>query len=126
MIQTLKDLFPECPIGYSGHESGLATTFAAVALGATFIERHITLDRAMWGSDQAASVELDGMGRLVSKIRDIEAALGDGIKRVYAEEQKAAKKLRRVTDGASQVVQAASAEHGNNGHTSSNGHRIRA
>lgn len=96
MITTLKARYPDVPIGYSGHEVGLATTWAAVALGATFIERHVTLDRAMWGSDQAASVELSGMARLVSNIRDIEKALGDGIKRVYAGEAAARQKLRRA------------------------------
>jgi len=96
MLQTLKQRFPECPIGYSGHETGLSTTWAAVALGATFVERHITLDRAMWCSDQAASVEVDGLRRLVRNIRDVERSLGDGIKRVYEEELKAAAKLRRV------------------------------
>ena len=95
MITTLKTLYPTVPVGYSGHEVGLATTWAAVALGATFIERHVTLDRAMWGSDQAASVELSGMARLVSNIRDIEKALGDGVKRVYDGEAAARKKLRR-------------------------------
>jgi len=96
MIHTLQQRYPENPIGYSGHEVGLATTWAAVALGATFVERHVTLDRAMWGSDQAASVELSGMARLVSNIRDIEKSLGDGVKRVYEGEVKARKKLRRV------------------------------
>ncbi|HHE32438.1 MAG TPA: N-acetylneuraminate synthase [Chlorobaculum parvum] len=96
MIHTLQQRYPDNPIGYSGHEVGLATTWAAVALGATFIERHVTLDRAMWGSDQAASVEISGMSRLVSNIRDIEKSLGDGIKRVYEGEVKARKKLRRV------------------------------
>ncbi|MBM3421767.1 MAG: N-acetylneuraminate synthase family protein [Chlorobi bacterium] len=96
MIHTLKTCFPDLPAGYSGHEVGLATTWAAVALGATFVERHVTLDRSMWGSDQAASVELSGMQRLVSNIRDIEKALGDGVKRVYAGELAARKKLRRV------------------------------
>ncbi len=96
MIHTLKAKYPMCPIGYSGHETGLATTWAAVALGATFVERHITLDRAMWGTDQAASVELGGFARLVSNIRDIEKALGDGIKRVYESEIGPRKKLRRV------------------------------
>lgn len=95
MITSLKGLYPTVPIGYSGHEVGLATTWAAVALGATFIERHVTLDRAMWGSDQAASVELSGIARLVSNIRDIEKAMGDGIKRVYEGEAAARKKLRR-------------------------------
>jgi N-acetylneuraminate synthase (EC 2.5.1.56) len=85
-----------CPIGYSGHEQGWHPTWAAVALGATFVERHITLDRAMWGTDQAASVEIQGMMRLVSNIRDIEKSLGDGIKRVYESELAPRKKLRRV------------------------------
>ncbi|RNA65858.1 N-acetylneuraminate synthase [Prosthecochloris sp. ZM_2] len=96
MIATLKEMYPEVPVGYSGHEVGLATTWAAVALGAVLIERHVTLDRAMWGSDQAASVEMPGLKRLVSNIRDIEQAMGDGIKRVYEGEQVARKKLRRV------------------------------
>ena len=96
MITTLRNKYPEIPIGYSGHETGLAPTWAAVSLGASFVERHITLDRAMWGSDQAASVEPNGFNRLVRNIRDIESALGDGIKRVYASEMIARKKLRRV------------------------------
>jgi N-acetylneuraminate synthase len=96
MISTLRETFPSCPIGYSGHEVGLATTWAAVAMGATFVERHITLDRAMWGSDQAASVEVGGFIRLVSNIRDIERSMGDGIKRVYPAEAKQRAKLRRV------------------------------
>lgn len=96
MIETLRADYPECPIGYSGHEVGLAPTWAAVSLGATFVERHITLDRAMWGSDQAASVEIGGLMRLVANIRDIERSLGDGIKRVYDDELASRKKLRRV------------------------------
>jgi N-acetylneuraminate synthase len=96
MITTLRNKYPEIPIGYSGHETGLAPTWAAVSLGANFVERHITLDRAMWGSDQAASVEVDGFHRLVRNIRDIEIALGDGIKRVYPSEMSARAKLRRV------------------------------
>jgi N-acetylneuraminate synthase len=96
MIFTLKTMFPECPIGYSGHETGLAPTWAAVTMGATFVERHITLDRALWGSDQAASVEIGGFMRLVSNIRDIERALGDGVKRVYPGELPQLEKLRRV------------------------------
>jgi N-acetylneuraminate synthase len=99
MISTLRARFPECPIGYSGHEVGLSPTWAAVALGATFVERHITLDRAMWGSDQAASVEVGGFARLVSNIRDIEKALGDGVKRVYETEVGQRKRLRRVSAG---------------------------
>jgi N-acetylneuraminate synthase len=96
MIHALKAAYPECPIGYSGHETGLAPTWAAVTLGATFVERHITLDRAMWGSDQAASVEIGGLMRLVSNIRDIERSLGDGVKRVYPGELPQIQKLRRV------------------------------
>jgi N-acetylneuraminate synthase len=96
MITTLRENYPEIPIGYSGHETGLAPTWAAVSLGASFVERHITLDRAMWGSDQAASVEVDGFHRLIRNIRDIETALGDGIKRVYPSEMSARTKLRRV------------------------------
>jgi len=96
MITTLREKYPSTPIGYSGHETGLAPTWAAVALGASIVERHITLDRAMWGSDQAASVEVNGFNRLVRNIRDIEIALGDGIKRVYPSEMSARTKLRRV------------------------------
>jgi N-acetylneuraminate synthase len=96
MILTLKDKFPGVPIGYSGHEVGLAPTWAAVALGASFVERHITLDRAMWGTDQAASVEIVGLERLISNIRDIELSLGDGIKKVYESEMKNLTKLRRA------------------------------
>jgi len=84
------------PIGYSGHEVGLATSLAAVVLGACTVERHITLDRAMWGTDQAASVEPHGIARLVKDIRNIEAALGDGVKRVYDSERPVMEKLRRV------------------------------
>lgn len=96
MINTLKNKYKNIPIGYSGHEVGLAPTWAAVALGACFIERHITLDRAMWGTDQAASVEINGIERLISSIRDIELALGDGIKKVYDSELYQIKKLRRI------------------------------
>jgi N-acetylneuraminate synthase len=96
MIHTLQSQFPGVPIGYSGHETGLATTLAAVAMGATFVERHFTLDRAMWGTDHAASVEPEGMARLVRNIRDIEKAMGDGVKRVYDSEVEPRKRLRRV------------------------------
>lgn len=95
MIETLSAKY-ECPIGYSGHEVGLQTTLAAVALGACFVERHITLDRAMWGSDQAASVEPQGLIRLVRDIRVVEVAMGNGIKQVYADELAMLSKLRRV------------------------------
>jgi sialic acid synthase SpsE len=93
MVTTLREMF-DCPIGYSGHEVGLATTIAAVALGACFVERHITLDRAMWGSDQAASIEPGGLKRLVKDIRNVEIALGDGKKKVYPSEVVAASRLR--------------------------------
>ncbi|MBK6505763.1 MAG: N-acetylneuraminate synthase family protein [Ignavibacteria bacterium] len=98
MISTLKKMFPEMPIGYSGHETGLSPTLAAVALGATFVERHITLDRAMWGTDQAASVEVSGFRRLVENIRDVEDSLGDGVKKVYDSELGPRQKLRRVIE----------------------------
>ncbi len=104
MIQTLKQRFPNNPIGYSGHEIGLAPSWAAVALGATFLERHLTLDRAMWGTDQAASVEVMGMHRLVGNIRDIERSLGDGIKRVYDSEVAVLQKLRRYRSNPNQSV----------------------
>jgi N-acetylneuraminate synthase len=97
MIQTLAAEF-DCPIGYSGHEVGLQTTYAAVVLGACFVERHITLDRAAWGSDQAASVEPQGLVRLVRDIRTIEMALGDGVKRVYPSELPIMQRLRWRAD----------------------------
>jgi sialic acid synthase SpsE len=96
MIETLAAEYPNVPVGYSGHEVGLQTTLCAVALGAVLVERHITLDRAMWGSDQSASVEPEGMRRLVRDIRVLEASLGDGVKQVYPGEFSAMKKLRRV------------------------------
>lgn len=96
VIRTLQAHYPCCPIGYSGHEVGYASTLAAVALGATFIERHITLDRAMWGSDQKASVEPRELAELVRAIREVESALGDGVKRRYPSELPALRKLRRV------------------------------
>lgn len=95
MIATLRERF-QVPVGYSGHEVGLASSFAAVALGACMIERHITLDRAMWGTDQAASVEPQGLMKLIRDIRVIEESLGDGVKKVTAEEVPIMKKLRRV------------------------------
>jgi N-acetylneuraminate synthase len=104
MITTLKAQYPDLPIGYSGHEVGLAPTWAAIALGATFVERHITLDRAMWGSDQAASVEIPGLSKLVSNIRDIERALGDGVKKVHEKELAQRKKLRRTPSVATNGV----------------------
>ena len=94
MIHTLAEQY-EVPVGYSGHETGLATTVAAVAMGACLVERHITLDRSMWGTDQAASVEVGGLNRLVRDIRAVEIAMGDGVKRVYESELPSRSKLRR-------------------------------
>jgi N-acetylneuraminate synthase len=94
-IYTLKEKF-DVPIGYSGHEVGLATSYAAAVLGACVVERHITLDRAMWGSDQAASVEPQGVSRLVRDIRELDAAMGDGVIKVYESEEPIIDKLRRV------------------------------
>jgi N-acetylneuraminate synthase len=96
MVESLRREFPNIPIGYSGHEVGLVPTSVAVALGACMVERHLTLDRAMWGSDQAASVEPGGFERLVKYIRVSEAALGDGVKKVYPSEMSSMKKLRRL------------------------------
>lgn len=97
MVQTLKAEYA-CPIGYSGHEVGLIPSVVAVGLGACMVERHITLDRAMWGSDQAASVEPGGLERLVKYIRVTEESLGDGVKKVYDSELSSMKKLRRVLE----------------------------
>lgn len=94
-ITTLANRF-DVPVGYSGHERGLQVSLAAVALGASVIERHITLDRTMWGSDHAASLEPQGLAHLVRDIRIIEEATGDGVKRVYPGEVEPRKRLRRV------------------------------
>jgi N-acetylneuraminate synthase len=84
------------PVGYSGHETGIASTVAAATMGACCVERHITLDRSMWGSDHAASLEPNGITRIVRDIRLVEQSMGDGVKRVYEREQPIIKKLRRV------------------------------
>ena len=97
MVHTLADRYPGVPIGYSGHERGLQISLAAVALGARAVERHITLDRAMWGSDHAASLEPTGFDHLVRDIRVIEQAMGDGVKRVFPGELAPMAKLRRVS-----------------------------
>src|SRR5579864_1531254 len=86
----------DVPVGYSGHETGIPSSVAATTLGACFVERHITLDRAMWGSDHAASLEPNGITRLVRDVRLIEQSMGDGVKRVYEREYPIIKKLRRV------------------------------
>ena len=84
------------PVGYSGHETGIASSVAAVALGACCVERHVTMDRSMWGSDHAASLEPNGITRVVRDIRLVEQSMGDGVKCVYEREQPIIKKLRRV------------------------------
>jgi N-acetylneuraminate synthase len=94
-IPTMRERF-QVPVGYSGHETGIPSSVAAVVLGACCVERHITMDRAMWGSDQAASLEPNGISRLVRDIRLIEQSMGDGVKRVYEREYPIIKKLRRV------------------------------
>lgn len=94
-IPTMRERYG-VPIGYSGHETGIASSVAAAVLGACAVERHITLDRSMWGSDQAASLEPNGITRLIRDIRLIEQSMGDGVKRVYERELPIIKKLRRV------------------------------
>lgn len=96
MIPALKRRYPGVPIGYSGHERGLQISLAAVALGAVAVERHITFDRTMWGSDHSASLEPQGLEHLVRDIRVIGDAMGDGVKRVYPGEEAPKAKLRRV------------------------------
>lgn len=96
VIATLRDRYPGVPVGYSGHERGLQISLAAVAIGAVAVERHITLDRTMWGSDHAASLEPTGLEHLVRDIRVIERATGDGVKRVFDSERAPMAKLRRI------------------------------
>jgi N-acetylneuraminate synthase len=95
MITTLRERFG-VPVGYSGHETGLQVSLAAVALGADALERHITLDRAMWGTDHGASLEPGGLTKLIRDVRIIEEAMGDGVKRVYESEEGPRAKLRRA------------------------------
>jgi N-acetylneuraminate synthase len=92
-IQTLRETF-HCPVGYSGHESGLAVSYGAAALGISALERHITLDRSMYGSDQASSLEPNGLRMLVGTARKIELAMGDGVKKIIEAEKPIAAKLR--------------------------------
>ncbi len=95
LIPVLRDRYGVLA-GYSGHETGLPTSLAAAAMGACMVERHVTLDRAMWGSDHAASLEPNGITRLVRDIRLVEQSLGDGVKRVLPREEPIIKRLRRV------------------------------
>jgi len=97
MINTLREKF-ECNVGYSGHEVGLAVSYAASALGITSLERHITLDRSMYGSDQSASIEPSGFRQLIGAVRKIEVAMGDGVKRTYEAEAPIAENLRQHID----------------------------
>ena len=97
MIKTLREKY-QCRVGYSGHEVGLAVSYGAAALGITSLERHITMDRSMYGSDQSASVEPSGLVTLVGSIRNIEKAMGNGIKTTIEEELSSAKNLRQHLD----------------------------
>jgi len=97
VIETLRNRY-DCNVGYSGHEVGLAISYAAAAMGITSLERHITLDRAMYGSDQSASIEPNGLRQLVGAVRKIEKAMGDGEKRVIDAEVSIARKLREHLD----------------------------
>ena len=95
VIETLKQEF-DCPVGYSGHERGVTPSVLAVAMGANSVERHITVDRTNWGSDQAASLEMAGLYHMVRDIRQVPSLLGDGQKVVYPREIPIIEKLRRV------------------------------
>jgi N-acetylneuraminate synthase len=110
-IQSMRERYG-VPVGYSGHEVGLSTTIAAAVLGACIVERHITIDRALWGSDQAASIEPQGFSRLVRDIRAVESGLGDGVKRVYDSEKPiiARLRLRPATTPAGQSIAPPAAE----------------
>jgi N-acetylneuraminate synthase len=96
-VVTLQEQYPHLEIGYSGHETGLATTVAAVVLGAKYVERHITLNRAAWGSDHAASIEPAGFIRLIKDIRAVETSMGDGVKRIMPGEEEPMLRLRGVS-----------------------------
>ncbi len=98
MINTLKSIYPDNPIGYSGHESSLSTSIAAAVIGAKIIERHITIDRALWGTDQAASLGPEGMRKLIGSVNSVITSLGDGVKKVYDSEQKSIQNLRPIDD----------------------------
>jgi N-acetylneuraminate synthase len=103
MIKTLRDKF-KCNVGYSGHEVGIAISNAAAAIGISSLERHITLDRAMYGSDQSASIEPAGLRQLVGGVRKIESAMGDGVKRVIEEEIPIAQNLRQHLDWKGEIL----------------------
>jgi len=103
VMQEFQKRFPDCPIGYSGHETGVIPSVISVVLGAPMVERHITLNRAMWGSDQAASLEPHGLELLCKYIRSIPIVMGDGQKMVYDREKPIISKLRRVKSPVSPV-----------------------
>lgn len=94
VIETLREKY-NCPIGFSGHEKGILPTIMSVMLGANAVERHITVDRTLWGSDQAASLEKEGISRIVRDIHQIKTITGDGVKKVYDSEKPIITKLRR-------------------------------
>jgi N-acetylneuraminate synthase len=104
MINTLRKKF-QCNVGYSGHESGLAVSYAAAAIGISSLERHITLDRSMYGSDQAASIEPQGLKQLIGAVRKIEVAMGDGLKRLNQAEIPIAQNLRQHLDWKGEIIQ---------------------
>jgi len=97
MIKTLREKF-NCNVGYSGHETGLAISYAAASLGISSLERHTSLDRSMYGSDQSASIEPEGFKHLVGAVRKIEVAMGDGIKKTIEAEAPVAENLRQHLD----------------------------
>ena len=94
LIPVLRDTF-KCNVGYSGHENGIAISIAAAAFGITSLERHITIDRSMYGSDQSASLEKAGLSQVVGAVKKIKLALGDGLKKITPEEKEVSKKLRQ-------------------------------
>ena len=104
MIETLREKY-RCDVGYSGHESGLAESYAAAALGITSLERHITLDRAIYGSDQSASLEPSGFKQSVGAVRKIQIAMGDGVKRIVEDEIPIAKNLRQHLKWKGEIIQ---------------------
>ena len=103
MIKVLREKY-QCNVGYSGHEVGLAVSYAAAALGISSLERHITLDRSMYGSDQSASVEPSGFRQLLGAVRKIEMAMGDGEKRIIEEEMPIARNLRQHLDWKGEII----------------------
>jgi N-acetylneuraminate synthase len=104
MINTLREKF-QCNVGYSGHESGLAVSYGAAAIGISSLERHITIDRSLYGSDQSASIEPQGFRQLIGAVRKIEIAMGDGLKRINQAEIPIAQNLRQHLDWKGDIIQ---------------------